>query len=211
MDLLGLASDLSLLNADCGAQQRDIDDLKRYINEARCLIHSLNPQYYAEIKTIKLGAGSVQTVCECDTITEVLGQTDKPCGGEVTESKFPQQWGAKCGTSKFEHTLIKTRISTNTLVVTPPVPEGVDVYLTIKCTASDRMNASDEADLGACKDGVALSAYAMYRATLRDSDGDPAMLNLAAAHLRLFAEISGLQYRILKAEVQRIDEAQTDG
>ena len=91
------------------------------------------------------------------------------------------------------------------------MPEGVDVFMTIKCTDSDSTQASDETDLGACKDGVALSAYAMYRATLRDSDGDQASINLAQSHLRLFAEISGLQYKILRAEVKRLEDMQDDG
>lgn len=210
MDLLGLASDLSLLNADCDAQQRDINDLKRYVNEARCLITSLNPQYYAVLKTIKLSAGSVHTVCECDTVTEVIGQTDKACGGAILDTKFPQKWGAKCATTDYPFTITSFNISTNAIIVDPPVPDGVDVFLTIKCTESGGTKASDEVNLGECKDAVALSAYAMYRATLRDSDGDQASLNLAAAHLRLFAEISGLQYQVLKNEVTRVENAQDD-
>ena len=207
MDLLGLASDLSLLNKDCEADPKDIADLKRYLTEARCMIESLNPAYYAEFKTLKLSAGNIHRVCECEHITELIGQSCTPCGGEVLDTKFPQQWG-KCAVAADPDCfkLLKIEVHKAYLKVKPSIPEGKCTYVTIKCLPKERISAGDEDDVCECRDFAALSAYVMYRAILRDGDGDPAQIQLAQLHLKTFAEISGLQYQAAKAESARIDD-----
>lgn len=168
------------------------------------MIESLNPSYYAEFKTLKLGAGNIHTVCGCDVITELVGQMTDECSSEVRSTKFPQQWG-KCST---DNKIILTQIEVNQdyLKVQPAIPEGECAYVKIKCLPTDRTKGGDEADLTNCRDYASLAAYVMYRAILRDGDGDPAQIQLAQLHLKTFAEISGLQYQAAKAEAARIDD-----
>ena len=209
MDLLGLASDLSLLNKDCEADPKDIADLKRYLTEGRCMIESLNPAYYAEFKTLKLSTGTIHRVCDCEHITELVGQSCTPCGSETLDTKFPQQWG-KCADTLPDDCfrLLKIELNKDYLKVKPSIPEGKCVYVTIKCLPKERIKAGDESNVCECRDYAALAAYVMYRAILRDGDGDPAQIQLAQLHLKTFAEISGLQYQAAKAEAARIaDEA----
>lgn len=204
ISLTGLASDLSILDDDSGITAADRSDLARYINEARCFIASLNPAYYAVVKTIAITQGSVHKVCECDIITEAIGQVDGPCDTTIRDNSFPQDWGGLCATKKDDDGVTLTSITVNKQHVTvkPAVPEGETVYLMVRCTPSDLMQASDEDDLGSCKDAAALSAYAMYRVALRDSDGDSNMIALANVHLRTFADLSGLQYQITKQAIE---------
>lgn len=206
MDLLGLASDLSLLNTECEADPQDIADLKRYLTEARCMIESLNPAYYAVFKTLKLSAGTVHQVCACEIITDYLGQALGECGTELRSSKFPQQWGKCVKAPEGGPILTQVEVSKDYLKVQPPIPEGECAYVKVKCLPSDRTPAGDEDDVCNCRDFAALASYVMYRAILRDGDGDPAQIQLAQMHLRTFAEISGLQYKAAKAEAARIDD-----
>lgn len=204
MDILGLASDLSLLNSECEADSQDIADLKRYLTEARCMIESLNPAYYADFVTLKLSEGNIHRVCQCQTITELVGQSYTECGSEIVPTKFPQQWGKCAKTPEDFCRLTKIELHRDYLKVLPAIPEGKCAYVTIKCLKKDTLKAEDEADICQCKDYAALAAYVMYRAILRDGDGDPAQIQLAQIHLKTFAEISGLQYQAVVAERARL-------
>lgn len=205
MDVRGLASDLSLLNGACEASSKDIADLNRYLDEGRCLIRSLNPSYYAVTKRIRLGAGNVHQVCECDKITEVIGQADSECGTVITDSKFPQNWGTCTKAADGFTKLTNIEIKSDYLRVSPAIPEGGEAFVLIKCLPTAANLASEEKSICDCEDAVALSAYASYKAILRDGDGDPTQLALANTHLKLFADISGLKYQAAKYEAERLE------
>lgn len=201
----GLASDLSILDSDAEIDPQDKADLLRYLNEARCMISSLNPAYYAEIKTLKLGAGGIHKVCDCEIITKVLGQVEDACDTAIRSDKFPQNWGAACSAVTATGVVLTQILpDQNYLRVSPNIPEGETAYVMVKCLPADLPAASDETNIGKCRDAAALSAYAMYRVSLRDSDGDAGMVQLAQMHLRTFAELSGLQY---KATIKALEDA----
>ena len=196
----GIAKDLSL-DCDGDVSQSDKDDIGRYLNEGRCLIASLNPSFYAVRKTFKLDAGSVHDLCECENITKVHGQTDDGC--IVTDSaKFPTEWGCESGKDKGKFKLRSIKAGVDYITAKPPVPEGVDVHVMVSCTPKELGDATSEKNLSKCSDAMALSEWALYRGTLKDSDGEGLSIQVAQLHLRAFLDLTNIKNGALRRQLR---------
>lgn len=195
----GVLYDLGLLDEQGNADSADKKAVLRYLNEGRCLIANLNPSFYGVRKTYKLDEGNVQQFCECETITKIIGQSKDDTCKQVRRFDFPENWG--CDTD-YPFKINKAILNDNDSVVhvEPPVPAGTDVYLVVECLPK-LDDIGDSTDFNACRDGAALTQWALYRATLADGSDENA-LALAQMHLGTFSDLTSIKLKVLQSTLR---------
>lgn len=198
----GFLSDLGKLNVDGSADSYDEDDILRYMNEGRCLIASLNPRFYAENKTFKLGAGNHHKICGCDQIAEVIGQAANEVCDNIRSFKFPQKWGCETD-DQFEFIITRMWLDSDKkhLNTNPPIPPNTDVYVMLSCIPEMEV-ITEDTDFEACRDAAALSQWVLYRGTMTEAE-DASSLSAAGTYLNTFAQLTSTKLKVIQNELER--------
>ncbi len=154
--------------------------LAAYFQEGQCLLASLSPDDYTEVKDIKLNTGSLQQLGDC--CPKVLAVTEQVDASGATVARLdlagPKQaatkvdwtsrWqGSSCATTGTAFKLGSARkdpSSANVFTVSPPVPQGTDVYVRVLCGGVAPATTPLTGDVGACKNLAALRAFVLSSA-----------------------------------------------
>ena len=205
--LQSLASDLGDNEPGHEFSRWSEDDLLRLFNEAVCIIADLRKDLFSCPTVLKLQPGSIQDISPCNRLGNVIGQVDKH-GNLITpvseaSTDLQSRWtGKSCasndkfGQREYRMTSYSTDAHTNkTVVVSPPVPAGQDVYLQVNCTRSPRVVCKgdnfDELDCGhmaAARQWVLAQAYCSAPAGSVDA-------NLARKHASMFFQLLNVKMR----------------
>lgn len=192
--------------------------LTGYWNEAFCNMFTLNPSKFKRAVTEKLKPGSHQKF-DCSKVLSVIGVSDKD--GNVLyeiDTDFVDhklRWGVsgrkKC--TPFQHSrdykVERYRIESEkdgSVFVYPPVPYGVERYLTFMCEKSpvalDLSKPNAKLDLEDCTLQSIGIEWVLFRALMVDEES-ASSTNLATAHLNLF-------FKLLESKV-KIEELSNYG
>lgn len=169
------------------------------INEAYCLAAKFRPDMFVETITVKLVPGRTQKVCQCTAIKRIIAQVDK-YGNEIKqvprqESKVASRWlgSNRCKGSGYSvEGYTFDRNNNSEFEVSPPVPNGEDVYVTLSCVKQPE-SLDESSSIGDCGMVAAIKQWVMHRALMIDNQD----LSVAAANIHKvnFNELLATQYR----------------
>lgn len=189
-----------------------LDKMVAAYNAAMCLVYKYRPDMFTEWKTVKLHAGRYQDLRGCcdqtlsvsDQVTSD-GRTIKPLVGDrKTETTIKRHWRKpSCivrpdapGGYVIENIDIDANMN-GRFTVDPPVPEGADVYVRVKCvkgpcelTEAD-LNASFDAN---CDMSTAAWHFVLARMLTGDRFSQTANSDMQY-HYRMFFDILGVVQR----------------
>jgi len=209
--LSNLSQQLGDYNSENAAQQFQhwpIDLLLSYYNEAACAIAAAKPTDYIAKKTIKLVEGQTQE-SPCSLVGNNMSVVD--CHGSyiapLTLIKRPPTWrGRNCADDEAGYlptNVYRVDGAPNLFEVYPPVPEGVDVYVQVRCVESPAALTTADLDgpMPDCKYTAALTQWALFRALSGDSD--VTLLQASSVHYKAFFDLLGIQMKAEAAFLER--------
>lgn len=190
-------------------QRYPIKDLIMAYNDAICLVASLRPDLFTELRIVRLDAGFVQDVRGCCTnVLDVLYQTDaqgnvirKVEGAKTKTTMAKRNWKKpSCfGQANQQCYLISFATIEEGLngrfFVEPAVPCDCEAYVMVKCVeapcALDETQENLEFD-GDCKMNVAAWHYVLAR-MLSGDNFEGSLQSAAFAHYKMFFDILNVQ------------------
>ncbi len=200
-------------------------DIIRYVNGAICLINLLATSLTSKTERIKLCAGSVHHINQCDRVLNVIGQTDSD-GKMMLEVKTPDDdekrviarlssagFATRCKSAaacsndaQFRLTSIQIESSGTTIITQPPVPLGGDVWLLVTCSGELETILEGKDCEVPCKWSEIIMQWVLFRITFPRAD-DEYTFPRANTHARLFAELIGVSLHAL----EKADRSTSDG
>lgn len=178
------------------------EQLLRYFNEGLCQVFDLKPEEYVEPILMELDVGTVQKLCNCHTLTKILGQTDETGAIVRPIAKYDaglvQRWNKPvCVPAYSEFTLRGYTFSAadnGYFNVYPPVPPNEKVYIKALCSNPPDTFTMDDLDteVDDCLGVTAARQWVLYSALMMDDESD-ASINAARVHLELFFNILKVQ------------------
>lgn len=160
-------------------------DLAAWYAEALCFVSARRPDLFTDYVVMKLGTGPLQNACKCgcQNVIEVINQVD--ADGNIlatlnstntTPAKSGKWFRPVCKTSSSSDVVLFTATIdpgvNGAFTVSPPVPPGADVWVTVKCVKSPcgltEADVLGGATTGDCKFLPAIRSYIMYRALQGD-------------------------------------------
>lgn len=186
-----------------------------YYNEAMCFVAARRPDLFTGFKVIKLATGQFQdaTCCGCVNVLSVVSQLN--AAGDTVKDFSSQDTSARSSANrtKWYRPVCRTDQPGATVVIQtvkilggqngafqvyPPVPEGADVYLKVRCV--QQPCGVDEAAVlagdsvpGWCQFLPAIRSYVLYRALQGDRQAVGAT-NEAQAERRAMYDFLQLAY-----------------
>jgi len=190
-----------------------IEDLINAYNQGMAVVYAYRPDLFTIIRRVKLSPGVHQDFNEqCDNILQVLEQVNehgdliKPVHTERTNAPFGGKraaWSLKrtptipregLDGAPIEYTIDSVTIQPDvntSFNVHPPVPQGVDVYVNIKCIRPPtpiRYSAIDDTVVSSAVHSVAVSHYIMAKMLMGNRDA-AGYLQESRYHFDLFKEV----------------------
>lgn len=194
-------------NASLQFQHWPMELLLSYYNEAACAIASAKPGDYVKSKIMKLKPGVTQSG-PCSIVGAVTEVVD--CHGNhisfIVNIKKPPTWrGRSCGADDGYLPTSSFRVdgATNLFEVYPPVPDGVDIYVRVRCVEMPTALTSADLDSAVppCKYAAALTQWALFRALSGDSD--TSLASNSQIHYKAFFDLLGIQAKAEAAFMER--------
>ena len=214
--IYALLEDLDDLDIKCENTTFTLNQIMRYLIEARCLIQEMNPEFYSEFRIFKLDPGKTQRIKGCPAM-EIVGQADCDtcelmctlceCSPEFC-ARFDQPWvhcepKCPCDTFKLECYIWVNRAE-GVINVYPAVPKDCDICIGANCQENPEDLDLDD-DIAKCKDVPALMQWALYRASMVDAE-DPSSFSAAQIYLQTFANLTAIKLRKLDDKLDKGEE-----
>jgi hypothetical protein len=191
MNLGDLADQLALDLNDAAPGYRNStwsrEQLVFYLGEGLVKAFSQRPDLFKEVLVLKLEAGSLQEICDCQKLEagDVLGQST--AGGRVLyelksrSADLKLAWLGRHCPDEGSFRLKEYAVSADgrTLKVFPPVPPRTDVWLAVRCALVP------DGEAGTTVNGElqpAVMQWGLYRALMVEGENNPAVLQMAARH-----------------------------
>jgi hypothetical protein len=197
-------------------QRYTLEQMIAQYNNALCIAAKFREDLFTEYEKVRLESGRYQDLrgC-CAKVLDVLDQVNedgsliKKLGVRSTETKASTIWKKPSCLINSPTGYIITSIDLDRnmdgrFIVEPPVPCGVDVYVTVKCVSSpvSYTVADAEAELdAACELNVAAWHYVLSTMLSGDRSSNPAQAD-KQYHYRMFFDLLGI---VLK-QTDRLEE-----
>ncbi len=194
----GIAQDLADLELGFEFTTYHEDQIRRLINEARCVVFEMQPSKFSQVVKVLLEPCKAVQDAGCENVISVLEQVDeKGCHvAEVAEKSTPKHritWNKRsnCSTTNDYTASSYTIIDglSGSFVVDPPPPAGVNVWFNVLC-ASKPSDLGEDDELG-CDEAAWVSHYVIYRLLSIDTESS-GHVNVAKMYFENFRVLIGL-------------------
>lgn len=176
---------------DAGGHYWTVDELMRWLADARAEAYKLRPDLYEVTEDLPLTAGATQKLPNGSRwLFEVVSNVSAPrrrsvtvADGKVLDRHRPS-WRGQSGVAEIRHYLYDDR-SPSQFEVYPPAREGVVVAVSYAKPPAATIAANDEL-VPEGEHGASLTDFVLYRSFLKEADTVPAFFARATNHLTLF-------------------------
>lgn len=194
----GIAQDVADLELGYEHSTFPEDQIRRLINEARCVVFGLTPEKYAQVVTVTLQSCKSLQQSGCDNVIKVLGQVDaNGCHvANIVEKSTPKYritWNKASNCSSSNDYTVGQAWTIDGLnggfMIDPVPPEGVTAYVNVLCASSpDELDENSDIP---CEEQAWITHYVIFRLLSVDTEST-GHKSVADTYYKSFLQLIGL-------------------